>query len=117
MLHARIPIEGSGCIVGAEMWVTAEQSADSTKIKVKVVNGGECTWGADLQCDLPVRVYIGSIVTVLGMIVYCIMFFVYIARGWRQYEKELYQKYRLGNMLIRMQARIHPCWASAATLW
>ena len=88
-----------------EIWLIAEQSSHRTKFKVQVVGGGACTWGAEVQCILPVRLFIASIIKILGMIVYCLMFYVYIYRAIRQYKKELYQKYRLGNLLTRIQAR------------
>lgn len=87
------------------MWVAAGQQSGKAKLRVEVVGGGACTWGAEVECEVPKRLLIASVLSILGMIVYGLMIFVYIFRAFRQYKKELYQRYRLTNMLVRMQAR------------
>lgn len=89
------------------MWVLSEQVSERTRFRVDVVSGDACTWGADVRCRVPARLMVPAVIIGLGMLAYCIMFYVYIFRAFRQYKKELYHRCRLGNLLVRMQARSH----------
>jgi hypothetical protein len=66
-----------------DMWVLGEAWRDAG-FRVRVVGGGECTWGAAIHCEASVGMYVGSVFITLGMIAYCIMFYVYILRGFHQ---------------------------------
>lgn len=95
------------CNVGFDVWTLYDvMHGGFNRLTVTVTDGGECTWGAPVQCEASAGFFFGSIIAMLALLVGCFTFFWYIARAFRQLRNELYQKYRMGNMLVRIQARL-----------
>jgi hypothetical protein len=89
------------------VWITWQSvTAKGAAVDTQVVGGGPCSWGAELRCSMPQPLMVASALVVASKLLYCIVFFVYLARAWRQYAKQLYQRYRVYNMLLRIMVRL-----------
>lgn len=81
---------------------------DGHTIHVRVDEGDSCTWGAKLECKISPTLYAATIVTFAGSAMYFALYFFFLMRSWRQLSSQLYQKYRILNLAVRLQVRPRP---------
>eukprot|EP00892_Ulva_mutabilis_P005824 jgi/Ulvmu1/3613/UM017_0025.1 len=89
------------------LWISAMGMEDGHTINTRVVKGGACSWGAELECEISPFLFAGTIVTFVAIAAYLAMFAYYLMRAWRQLSGQLYQRYRMVNMAVRLQFRFN----------
>lgn len=74
-------------------------------IYISVVGGGECTWGASLQCAETLQLSVAKGLTLISFDVYEVLFVFYSfwPWTWRQLRSRLYQDFRLNHIALRLQ--------------
>ena len=81
---------------------------DGHTVSTTVAGGGSCTWGAELQCEISPMLYAATILSFVGLALYFVAYAYYLITAWRQLSGQLYQKYRILNMAVRLQVRRSP---------
>jgi hypothetical protein len=66
---------------------------------------GTCSWGSSLSCEAPTEAVIPVGISVGLLLLYTIMSVAFIVRAKLLVRKRLYQKYRITNQVIHVQAR------------
>lgn len=90
------------------LWVTAMGVEDGHTITTKVNDGGSCTWGAALDCRVSAPLFTATVIDVAVFATYFVLYTYYLWRAWRQLSRELYQKYRMMNTILRLQVPSPP---------
>ena len=97
------------------VWVAAMGAQDGHTIRMTVVRGSGCTWGAQLQCEISSKLYGATIGVFCATALYFLLYAFFLVRAWRQLGRELYQKYRILNMVLRLQVRRFPVQQASRT--
>ena len=93
------------CNAVVVLWISGMGMEDGHTIITRVVHGDSCAWGAKLECEISPFLYAGTIVTFVAVSIYFGLFAFFLMRSWRQLSGQLYQKYRMVNMSMRLQVR------------
>eukprot|EP00892_Ulva_mutabilis_P005823 jgi/Ulvmu1/3612/UM017_0024.1 len=89
------------------VWIAIMGAEDGHTVHTQVVKGGNCTWGAELKCEISDTLYAGTILFFVGTGLYFVTYAYFLVRSWRQLSGQLYQKYRILNMAVRLQFRFN----------
>lgn len=87
------------------VWATVLAMDDGEFLSITVEDGGSCGWGARLQCSMSRLEYGVSMGTYACVAAYFILYFWLLRRGRLQLQAVAYQKYRMANLLHRLQVR------------
>ena len=90
---------------GLVLWITAMYAQDGHAVEVRVVGGGECDWGARAECSTSDAMAVATSLSVAAIAAYYGLYAFYLARAWRQLSDKLYQRFRMSNIVMRLQAR------------
>lgn len=91
-------------------WTMAMYAEDGHSVEVQPV-GDTCAWGAEVTCSTSGAFDVAGSLSVCVIIAYFALYGFYLWRAWRQLASKLYQKYRMMNIVLRIQVRplCHPC--------
>eukprot|EP00892_Ulva_mutabilis_P005825 jgi/Ulvmu1/3614/UM017_0026.1 len=90
-----------------EVWIAAMGIQDGHTIETTVGGGGSCTWGAELECRISQKLYGATIGVLCATAIYFALYAIFLMRAWRQLGRQLYQKFRVLNMIMRLQFRFN----------
>ena len=89
----------------ALVWIVVIAVNDGHTVRVRLPEGRSCTWGERGRCSVSPDVLAATSIVFVATALYFFLYAFYLLRSWRQLSKELYQKYRLMNMVVRLQVR------------
>eukprot|EP00892_Ulva_mutabilis_P004928 jgi/Ulvmu1/2807/UM142_0005.1 len=92
-------------VIATVVWVTAMGIDDGRTFQVRLPDGEACTWGVHARCAVSPALRAAIIVVLPGTVACFVLYAFYLLRAWRQLSGELYQKYRVMNMVVRLQFR------------
>lgn len=98
---------------GISIWLT-KMEFDNGHILNITKEDGTCDFGARLSCDFDTKVIVATSLWAVLATSYCVLYFVYLCRAYLQLKGKLYQRYRIANLLLQLQARPSPRTALAA---
>lgn len=96
----------TGCKrAGSLVWGAVINIRQGRVLEATPAPGSACDWGGRLECTVHDDVRAVATVTFACIAAYFVLYAFYLLRAWRQLSRELYQKYRLMNMILRLQVR------------
>lgn len=87
------------------VWATVMAMEDGRFIRITVLEGEACQWGSRLKCSVSPTVWGVAMGTYACVAAYFILYFWLLWRGSVQLRAVTYQKYRMANLVHRLQVR------------
>eukprot|EP00892_Ulva_mutabilis_P005827 jgi/Ulvmu1/3616/UM017_0028.1 len=92
---------------GLVVWMLTMYTQDGHAVEVSVADGGVCGWGAAVVCSASPSLQAAMALTLVAVLSYFGLYGFYLVRAWRQLSDKLYQKFRMNNVVMRIQTRVN----------
>lgn len=102
--HSRAAVRPRAGLVS---WTIGMYAEDGHSVEVMLL-GDTCGWGAEVSCSTSTAFDVSGSLSVCAIIAYFALYGFYLWRAWRQLAGKLYQKYRMMNIVMRLQVRPLP---------
>ena len=99
-------VRNGGMHAASLVWACVMAMEDGRTVQVTHVDGGECTWGAKLECSLSKSMWRANLLLYIFVGIYFSAYTFFLRRGWRQLKKVPYQRYRMANLVLRFQVSV-----------